>query len=111
MQKKPVLLWSNASLKSAFAGQTLNIDVSAYSFLLVIYTGYANWADSFDSIVVPVGMPGDMFNSDTTLGHRKIITSDTTKIVFTDGEYLSSYYGNYAKSNNMSIPSKIYGIL
>ena len=110
VNKEPVLLWQNASVKSTFSGQTLNIDVSAYSFLLVIFTGYARWAEAFDSVVVPVGMTGDLFNTDTTIGHRKIRTSDTTKIVFTDGEYLSSYNGSYTPSNNMCVPYRIYGI-
>ena len=110
VNKEPVLLWQNASVKSTFSGQTLNIDVSAYSFLLVIFTGYARWAEAFDSVVVPVGMTGDLFNTDTTIGHRKIRTSDTTKIVFTDGEYLSSYNGSYTVSNNMCVPYRIYGI-
>ena len=110
VNKEPVLLWQNASVSSSFSGQTLNIDVSAYTFLLVIFTGDASLADSFGSVVVPVGVTGDLFNSATTIGHRKIRTSDTTKIVFTDGEFLSSYHGSYEKSNNKSVPYRIYGI-
>lgn len=111
------LLWSNASPTSAFDAQTLTLSSSDYNYLIVI---------SYDCTAVilhkTAGTSGQMLKMidtssaiDITIVHRTVTLTSTTKITFSQTEYIRIYSGGVDASLSMSgaancVPYRIYGV-
>ena len=99
------LLWTNESPTSAFAPQTVELDLSSYKSILIVwqaYTGTGKFATlvpmlAYDSVA------SGFIDSSVAINKRKF-TPSTTGIAFAGGT-------NSTSSNNSScIPNLIYGI-
>ena len=103
------LIWANASPSSEFAGQTLNIDLSAYKIIYITLVG--NKVSPNESYT--------MFIVDKNKGHmaigwygakysERLIRISNSTIVFGDAKYISS--PTSATDNGYLVPFKIYGV-
>ena len=103
------LIWANASPSSEFAGQTLNIDLSAYKIIYITFVG--NKVSPNESYT--------MFIVDKNKGHmaigwygakysERLIRILNSTIVFGDAKYISS--STSATDNGYLVPFKIYGV-
>lgn len=112
------LLWENSSPTSAFSGQTINLDLSDYDFVLIGYngTGYQNTlSDNGRNYIIcsKSGKEAIMKSSSTSnvWGIRQV-NVQASSIVFGSGYYvwaMSSSAGSEAR-NTASVPKEIYGI-
>lgn len=76
---KGKLLWSNGSYTSAFAAQTVNIDLSDYNFIRVIYTHWGGSWSFLDGGKVPKGVMS-MLNPSASTSRR--YTSNNEGVTF-----------------------------
>lgn len=102
------LLWTNPSPTSTFAAQTLSIDLSDYSFLIIKSTR-SNGSTFYVSSLVEVGggtttILGGAESGLTLVGRN--VSATSTGITFSTG-YLN---GNSGTNTAWCIPVSIYGI-
>lgn len=103
-----VLLWTNPNPTSNFAAQTIPIDLSKYSFLLICYnqtpTG-ARWGSVFQpkdgaQYFVTIGIDSTSNN----YYYKRAAAATDTGITFTNG------FQNTTSGAGYAIPKYIYGI-
>ena len=102
------LLWTNASLTSAFAPQTTNLDLSEYSIIGVIFK-YERPNSNRNSVLLIALVDGSetlfQMGSEADANNiRRLGTVSTTGIVWGSGGFSSTTDNDYAR------PYKIYGI-
>ena len=90
------LLWTNASPSSAFAAQTINLDLSKYSRVLVVGGFDVNYYTTKFTAICAVGNNSNIVKP---TGYRSFSVS-TTGVTFGDGDSV----------NKELIPLNIYGI-
>lgn len=118
--EKPTLLWENSSPDSAFAAQTINIDVRNYKAIGFLiqnrndsdyptqrYQTYIIRTRSSISNEDALGAANFATNPTYSVVRRYTINSSTGAITFTAGRYTGS--GGSADWNYCVIPLKIYG--
>ena len=106
---KWTLLWTNASPTSAFAAQTISIDLSAYDFVMVVYQHWTS-SDVNNSAFCRVGQYGRLLSHDYTLAYRDY-HPETTGIYFNVGLVVATYNNSNVTQNTSGvIPLQIYGI-
>lgn len=102
------LLWTNPSPESNFAAQTITIDLTKYSFLLICYnqtpTG-ARWGSVFqpkdgNQYFVTIGIDSTSNN----YYYKRAAAATDTGIAFTTG------YQNTTSGSGYAVPKYIYGI-
>lgn len=101
-------LWQNASPASAFAAQTISLNLSEYDFVLVVYN-YAKGTAQQDSQIIEMGKTGLLnmsAGSNGTVLSRKAEPS-TTGVFF---EGANRYTTSNSATNDYAIPISIYGI-
>lgn len=104
------LLWENASPSSAFAAQTISLDLSGYEFIYVIA---ANWFVS-GFVRTQVGASGTInryapISWSKTTGSRNLDIVETG-IYFTGGYSGGAIGGTFSAANGECVPTQIYGI-
>ena len=100
------LLWTNASPTSNFAAQTVALDLSKYSKVIINYRWATSATEQYLGRINIVGRTtiDDCCNpNNTSVQGVRTYTSSITGIYFY-GAYTSS------SSNNIMIPLEIYGI-
>lgn len=117
---KPELLWTNPNTASAFAPQTVSLDLSPYKSICIDYRTVANGTERHtyafysvgDNITIPTstqGYPtfiGGAYGSTTGL-----VSTARNILIATNGiTFGSGYTASAGASNNYAIPAKIYGI-
>lgn len=106
---KWTLLWTNASPTSAFAAQTISIDLSAYDFVMVVYQHWTS-SDVNNSAFCRVGQYGRLLSHDYTLAYRDY-HPETTGVYFNIGLVVATYNNSNVNQNASAvIPLQIYGI-
>lgn len=103
------LLWTNASPSSAFAAQTIALDLSGYDFVMVVFQHWTS-SDVNNSAFCRIGAYGRLESHDYSLAYRDY-HPETTGVYFNTGILVASY-GNSSIQQNTSaiIPLQIYGI-
>lgn len=113
LAKKPTLLWSNESPTSNFAAQTVELDLSGYSHVLIENSVTSGSSNTYirRTELFQKGFTATMFNAShfTWMCSRRATVSDTG-IVFTTGKY--GYVGESGQGDGTQycIPTKIYGV-
>lgn len=103
------LLWTNPSPSSAFAGQTITLDLSDYDEIEIEYQDN-QYVGINKSVSTTVGASSYIFTTAGGSGARQV-TVNANSIEFGAGIYYSSYGGGGSTTNNgVCIPSYIYGI-
>lgn len=118
------LLWTNSSILSSFASQTVVIDLSAYSFVLIEYvvgdaatvSAIKTGLFSVPTLPPPTGytsrniLDGTYFyGSDVRIGIRKFEVT-TLGIDFDSGSRVEQLNNSNTTDNNLCRPSRIWGI-
>ena len=104
------LLWENASPTSAFAAQTVNLDLSAFQMVAVAIADHLYF--------VPIGGTTRFSYIYNANGEQSIFTYVRQVVVSETGVTFGNCYGSSIASGNLktetsngsSRPSKIYGI-
>ena len=105
------LLWTNASLTSAFNAQTISLDFSKYKAIILVtkYGTYHDWyyTDIITEKEKEILIQG-LFNSEDG---RRLVVLYNNKLQIGGGEYRSTYTSVYDKqSDDYIIPYRIYGV-
>lgn len=105
-----VLLWTNPSPASSFAGQTIPLDLSNYDAVIVLTA--MDTSDSgrlvVDSLITPVGYGARAFIQ-WNVRYIRQYTVSNTGVAFQDGAK-GSVGANATTDNTVGIPYQIYGI-
>ena len=103
------LLWENASPTSAFAAQTVSVDLTNYSFVLV---GVKSKSDDNGKsyAILKKGDSSQLLLTATLKIYWRVTNVQNNGIDFYDGTYLNTYGSNTITDNNYMIPYRIYGI-
>ena len=109
------LLWTNASPTSAFAAQTVSLDLSEYSFIMITSKSYAIWANNsgvlFNTFaIVPSSICITSGAHDTSASWVRPVTINSNSAVFGAAGIINNTGGTSSQDNYMNIPLQIYGI-
>lgn len=118
----PTLLWTNASPIASFLNQTLAIDLSAYSFILIEYSADPYVGEIMTELFpVPTLPPPTGYASNNVISgvylsgsdgfiSRRVLTITTTGIAFGAGSVLDAYGSGNTLNNYLCKPLRIWGI-
>lgn len=104
-----VTLWTNPNPTSAFAQQTISLDLSDYDAILI----ECNTAGSGTGTTTQLGFVGTTVRlmAEIYQIHRRLATINSDGITFGNNYYLPAYAnGNETVSNGYLIPTKIIGL-
>lgn len=105
------LLWKNASPASAFAAQTISLDLSGYDsvFISCFASNYSGRTDKESHFAIK-GEKTTLHSQGSVLANRDVTVS-ATGLTFTDGVQRPTYGSWTSNTDNHGIvPDKIYGI-
>lgn len=104
------LLWENASPTSVFSAQTITLDLSAYTHVLV--SALVSKDQSYNSHVSTIAKIGDKHRVEGIAGHINLrcFIASANGVVFEDAQWVETYGGSGIATNNSMIPTRIYGI-
>lgn len=103
------LIWSNPSPTSSFPAQTLTLDLSGYSAVLIRTRWNTSTAQLNEQIFIVGGSKYPIRTSNAKLAFRNA-TVNKAGIAFETGCYLDTYGGSFANSIDYVIPTRIYGL-
>ena len=103
------LLWTNASPASAFAAQTVNLDLSDYDAVKVEF-----YAPDFSANCWEFGTVGAVRRTQAFMSvngrHIRNFLATSTGVVFSKGEASSGQTTGVGDNNGTMIPQRIFGI-
>ena len=101
-------LWTNPSPGSAFSAQTVSLDLSEYSYILIhlIHNSDNDYGVNMFFTPVRVGYKETCANKASSTGNMvgRTATVSTTGVTFTTG------YNNSTSGTKYAVPCVIYGI-
>lgn len=109
------LLWTNASPTSDFSAQTVSLDLSGYSMLLIKTKPYTTYTgDLTINNILRVGdtvpLIGDSLCVGTAERRARKATSSVSGVTFGSGEFYTGYQSSATIQNVQCTPLYIYGI-
>jgi hypothetical protein len=104
------LLWENASPSSAFAGQTVNLNLKGYAFVIIECLNF-NSSNPTNNCIVEVGKTSDI-SAVTGVGKVRLrnVEVTTSGATFGGGQIIDIAVTQLTNDNNIQVPIKIYGI-
>ena len=102
------LLWTNASPSSSFAAQTISIDLSNYSWILIAHKAAASGSNLSVDIFL-VGTQGHLRIVNSAIA-RRVASVSNTGVEFNAGYNLTQGGSSYNTNNGVCVPYQIYGI-
>lgn len=106
------LLWTNSAPTSSFSAQTVSVDLSKYSLVLLLMNGDDTTQKYY--IFAPLGETTSyQYQSEASTGvwfHFRSITATTSGVTF--GDAYDHAYNSWGRSTNnlRAIPYQIYGV-
>ena len=114
LQKK--LLWTNPKSNAAFAPQTIDLDLSEYDEIEVVFAHYYS-SNSVNTRTIRVGYSADLIatcgitsTTATMFFTHRTCTVRLTDVTFGVGGFKYANSSSYNQNNEYSIPYRIYGI-
>lgn len=109
------LLWTNASPTSSFDAQTVSLNLSSYSQVLVYFRVYSDSGEYSAETFGVYGLVGNwclaVCNAETGSNpSQRAFNITTTGVAFSRAYYCNSVGGSLTWSSNLLIPYKIFGI-
>ena len=106
-----VLLWTNSAPTSAFAQQTIALDLTPYDAVVIEANTSGNTATGrtmqFGLVGTSVRLMAEIYQI-----HRRLATITSSGITFGNNYYLPTYAtGSESEANTYLIPTRIYGLL
>ena len=110
----PKLLWTNPNPTAAFGAQTVTIDLTAYTGVIIAFRDSATVSrylyipkETINANNTPaVVSPGGSYWNPDSVQYRLVTAIKNSGITFTSGRFPSSAFFN----DNLLIPQKIYGV-
>lgn len=96
-------LWTNEDATQAYPSQTLNLDLSSYPLVIVMFKNDAGITNNFASMYA-VPTLGYTTRAMTEYGNHRTFTARSTGIQFGTG------YGSNGTNNEALVPSRVFGI-
>jgi hypothetical protein len=111
--KKPLaatLLWTNPSPANNFAAQTITLDLTEYSYVLVQAYLATTVQNTSNSLFVRKGSAGQLIACTLTNKYRVISSVGDGGVAFLGGFNVTSYGSTAASDDSLLIPYRIFGI-
>ena len=103
------LLWENENPTASFAAQTIELDLSEYDIVKVVYMGWAQYEYSIFEEEILVNSKGRLAAPMDYNWNRDVATTDST-IIFATAKAYGTYGNTSTVDNNLAcIPIAIYG--
>ena len=103
-------LWTNPDPSSSYGENTVSLDLSKYTFVLIEYRELASNTTRIGTVIIRVdGGQAEMISVLSGYVSKRNATVSTTGVAFTVGDRITSF-GSATTDNNRSIPVAIYGI-
>ena len=104
------LVWTNASPTSAFSAQVINLDLSEYDLIKILFKGWAQYEYSIFEMEVAKNSKGRLGAPMDYNWNRDVATTNSSIIFAT-----AKGYGTYGKTTTVDndqacVPIAIYGI-
>lgn len=101
------LVWVNASPTSSFAPQSIQLDLSSYDFVAIVF----RWSSADSGTWMPIVPVGGYLTASNFYNYRTIREEDIqpTHIQFYGG-FKGQYNASASSDNTFAIPQKVYGI-
>lgn len=117
----PTLLWTNSAPNGSFAAQTIPLDLSGYSFVIIEYgvDGVGTLLTSFlpvPTLPPPAGyssyneLQGIYVTSSNGRMAKRYLQISTAGLVFGGGTRFDNYNNSNSGDNYVCIPTRIWGI-
>lgn len=117
----PTLLWTNSAPNGSFAAQTIPLDLSGYSFVIIEYgvDGVGTLLTSFlpvPTLPPPAGyssyneLQGIYVTSSNGRMAKRYLEISTAGLVFGGGTRFDNYNNSNSGDNYVCIPTRIWGI-
>lgn len=110
----PVLLWTNPSPTASFSPQTINVDLSAYSFVLIEFSGdVTNTSSNAVDVrmLYKANIPhARMTYIDNCINYRVISAATDSTLTFNEAHRYGSYAASASIDNTKVVPLHIWGI-
>ena len=116
----PTLLWTNYNILSSFASQTVSIDLTGYSFVIIEFAikdvTMISYIYHVPTLPPPVGYSsydtafGLYMNGSNGLIANRSLKISTSGIDFTVATRFDNYNNSNTSDNTKMIPSRIWGI-
>lgn len=99
-------LWTNADSSSSFSPQLISLDLSSYSYVIVVFRILGTGSENASFICMPNGydMIALVENMSSTNVRKRLFNAKSTGVQFYDAR------DNGSVSNDVMIPRFIYGI-
>lgn len=112
---EPTLLWTNPNISTAFAAQTVNLDLSNYKAIYVVATNGINTLFKLnvsDTSLIYSSYGNLGWGVVTGEGHmyNRNVTATSTGVTFTNCRLYNINTRNFEDFNLFAIPQYIYGI-
>lgn len=106
------LLWTNPNPSADFGSQTVSVDLTAYSFVVIELSQASTSAGTqiYTNIAKVDGLTHMMIGNASGKVTRRIVTVSTTGVSFARGESWETYASLTTTHNDYMIPISIYGI-
>lgn len=100
-------LWVNASPKSSFAAQKINIDMSRYMCVVIVSVYHGDYEEGAVNMVFRA--KSAQMNYAGSYNMPRTATLSDTGVTFSVGRLVNPY-GTVVTDNNRNVPIEIYGI-
>ena len=110
------LLWTNASPTSAFSAQTINLDMSKYSTIIICFrqSSGSNFTRTLTCVCANVSSSVQQFQVFGWINgiiRTRFVDVNDSKVYFGVGSNYNTYgNGTSITDNTVVIPTKIYGL-
>lgn len=102
------LLWTNSSPTTAFASQTVSLDLNNYEYVYIVARATTGEA-YYSSFIVKVGAAEQLLCVATTYLRKRNASVTTSGVTF-DGGYNQASVNSWDGNTSSAIPYQIYGI-
>lgn len=105
------LLWTNPSPSSAMGTNVVNIDLSSYRFVYILFRAVCNASTpSYVSSIMAKGCYGSVIAIASNALRARWFTVNASNVDFGTGYSYTTYNGNPTADTYMCVPEYIYGI-
>lgn len=106
---EPKLLWTNPDNTAAFNAQTIELDLSIYSRVIIEFKFAIN-TDYYEECMAPIDGRYHLGHVVAYRIHYRGFTPSAAGIIFDTGVEVYDY-GKVTKYQNDAVPNRIYGVM
>ena len=103
------LLWEHANPNAGSAEQNINLDLSNYKLVYIIFLTWVN-NNSYVDFLSKIDNKKHCISYFDSYGNKRDLTIRTNGITFGDNLFFQNYGGNSSVNNAGLVPYQIYGV-